>query len=112
MGADPCFVVYLLIRSLIISRVDGVGGALRALLPLHKVLDDLDESEVQERRRHEGEFQDVQEAEEPKYAHLERYPVQGARGSRRERRGVAQEDLRRKADERRDAEPAPSPVVA
>jgi len=34
------------------------------LLPLDEVLDDLDEPEVQERRRHEGELKNVQEAEE------------------------------------------------
>ena len=50
-------------RSLI-RRVDGAWGVLRARLPLDEVLDDLDESEVQERRGHEGEFENIQQAEE------------------------------------------------
>ena len=55
----------------LLRRVDGVWGVvLRAPLPLvlrapllfDEVLDDLDQSEVQERRRHEGEFENIQQA--------------------------------------------------
>ena len=48
------FVVYL-IRSLITSTS----------LALDEVLDDLDQSKVEERRRHEGELENIQQAEEP-----------------------------------------------
>ena len=53
------------------------------MLPLHKVLDDLDESEVQERRRHEGEFKNIQQAEGCVNDYFERKAVRGADGRAR-----------------------------